>query len=50
MHLAVLITEMDPADQLEQCEGLVHWADVILIATPIRWGAARLLCTRWWSA
>jgi len=24
-------------------EGLVHWADVILIATPIRWGAASSL-------
>ena len=24
-------------------EGLVHWADVVLIATPIRWGAASSL-------
>ena len=24
-------------------EGLVHWADVILVATPIRWGAASSL-------
>lgn len=38
------ITQMDPADQLEQVyEGIVHWADVILIATPIRWGAASSL-------
>ena len=38
------ITQMDPEDQLDQVyEGLVHWADVILIATPIRWGAASSL-------
>ncbi len=35
------ITQMDPEDQLDQVyEAFVHWADVILIATPIRWGAA----------
>jgi nitrite reductase/ring-hydroxylating ferredoxin subunit/multimeric flavodoxin WrbA len=35
------ITERDPADQLtEVYEGLVHWADVVLLATSIRWGAA----------
>ena len=35
------ITQMDPADQMEQVyEGLVYWADVVLVATPIRWGAA----------
>jgi nitrite reductase/ring-hydroxylating ferredoxin subunit/multimeric flavodoxin WrbA len=34
------ITQMDPADQLDQVyEGVVHWADVIVVATPIRWGA-----------
>ena len=34
------ITQMDPTDQLDQVyEALVHWADVYLIATPIRWGA-----------
>ncbi len=34
------ITQLDPADQMEQVyEGIVHWADVILVATPIRWGA-----------
>ena len=33
------ITERDPADQLtEVYEGLVHWCDVVLVATPIRWG------------
>ncbi len=38
------ITQMDPADQLERVyEGLVHWADVVLVATPIRWGAASAL-------
>lgn len=38
------ITLMDPEDQLEQVyEALVHWADVVLVATPIRWGAASAL-------
>lgn len=38
------ITQMDPEDQLDQVyEALVHWADVYLIATPIRWGAASSL-------
>jgi multimeric flavodoxin WrbA len=33
------ITERDPADQLTPVyEGLVHWADVVMVATPIRWG------------
>ena len=37
------ITERDPDDQLTPVyEGLVHWADVVLIATPIRWGNASL--------
>ncbi|MBX3331303.1 MAG: NAD(P)H-dependent oxidoreductase [Nitrospira sp.] len=35
------ITQMDPTDQLDRVyEAIVHWADVILIATPIRWGNA----------
>ena len=35
------ITQMDASDQMDQVyEGIVHWADVILVATPIRWGAA----------
>jgi len=35
------ITQMDPKDEMEQVyEGIVHWADVILVASPIRWGAA----------
>lgn len=34
------ITQMDATDQMDQVyEGVVHWADVILVATPIRWGA-----------
>jgi multimeric flavodoxin WrbA/nitrite reductase/ring-hydroxylating ferredoxin subunit len=38
------ITQMDDKDQMEQVyEALVHWADVVLIATPIRWGAASSL-------
>ena len=38
------ITQMDPDDQLDQVyEAFVHWADVLLIATPIRWGAASAL-------
>ncbi len=38
------ITQMDADDQMERIyEGVVHWADVILIATPIRWGAASSL-------
>jgi multimeric flavodoxin WrbA len=35
---------MDDKDQLDQVyEAIVHWADVILVATPIRWGAASSL-------
>ena len=31
------ITQMDPDDQMERVyEGIVHWGDVILVATPIR--------------
>jgi nitrite reductase/ring-hydroxylating ferredoxin subunit/multimeric flavodoxin WrbA len=38
------ITSMDQTDQLDQVyEMAVHWADVLLIATPIRWGAASSL-------
>lgn len=38
------ITMMDPTDEMDQVyEGLVHWADVILLSTPIRWGAASSL-------
>lgn len=38
------ITQMDENDQLDRIyEDLVHWADVILVATPIRWGSASSL-------
>jgi nitrite reductase/ring-hydroxylating ferredoxin subunit/multimeric flavodoxin WrbA len=38
------ITQMDPTDELDAVyEGLVHWADAILVATPIRWGSASSL-------
>ena len=38
------ITERDPADELTPVyEGLVHWADVVLISTSIRWGTASSL-------
>jgi nitrite reductase/ring-hydroxylating ferredoxin subunit len=38
------ITQMDSKDELtEVYEALVHWADVVLIATPIRWGQASSL-------
>jgi multimeric flavodoxin WrbA len=35
---------MDASDQMDRVyEGVVHWADVILVATPIRWGGASSL-------
>ena len=38
------ITQMDQTDQLDRVyEAIVHWADVILISTPIRWGNASSL-------
>jgi multimeric flavodoxin WrbA len=38
------ITQMDDKDELDRVyEAFVHWADVILVATPIRWGAASSL-------
>ncbi|MGE5744652.1 MAG: Rieske 2Fe-2S domain-containing protein [Gemmatimonadota bacterium] len=38
------ITERDPDDQLTGVyAGLVNWADVVLISTPIRWGNASSL-------
>ena len=41
------ITQMDPADQMDAVyEAIVHWADVILVATPIRWGNASSLYYR----
>ena len=41
------ITQMDPDDQMERVyEALVHWGDVVLVATPIRWGNAGSLYYR----
>jgi multimeric flavodoxin WrbA len=41
------ITQMDDTDELtEVYEALVHWADVVLLATPIRWGHASSLYFR----
>lgn len=38
------ITQMDETDQLVQVyEALIHWADVVIVATPIRWGSASSL-------
>ena len=38
------ITQMDSADEMDQVyEALVHWADAVIVATPIRWGAASSL-------
>ena len=38
------ITLMDSADQMDRVyDAFVHWADVIIVATPIRWGAASSL-------
>ena len=38
------ITQMDPQDQLDRVyEAIVHWADAIIVATPIRWGSASSL-------
>ncbi len=38
------ITQMDPEDQLDRVyEALVHWGDVFIVATPIRWGSASSL-------
>jgi nitrite reductase/ring-hydroxylating ferredoxin subunit/multimeric flavodoxin WrbA len=38
------ITQMDASDQLDAVyEALVHWADAVIVATPIRWGTASSL-------
>src|SRR6266567_257750 len=40
------ITERDPADQLTAVyEGLVHWCDVVVLATPIRWKVGAFIIT-----
>ncbi len=41
------ITQMDPTDQMDGVyEAFTQWADVFLIATPIRWGQASSLYYR----
>lgn len=41
------ITQMDPKDQMDAVyEAIVHWGDVVILATPIRWGAASSLYYR----
>jgi nitrite reductase/ring-hydroxylating ferredoxin subunit/multimeric flavodoxin WrbA len=38
------ITQMDPNDEMERVyETIVHWADVVIVASPIRWGTASSL-------
>lgn len=38
------ITQMDAKDELSAVyEALVHWCDVVILATPIRWGSASAL-------
>ncbi|AIC17088.1 Rieske 2Fe-2S domain-containing protein [Nitrososphaera viennensis] len=38
------ITQMDKTDELDRVyEALVHWGDVIIVSTQIRWGAASSL-------
>jgi len=38
------ITQMDPSDELDRVyEAFVHWADAVIIASRIRWGAASSL-------
>ncbi|MDH4254757.1 MAG: Rieske 2Fe-2S domain-containing protein [Gammaproteobacteria bacterium] len=45
------ITQMHRGDELEVVyEALVHWADVALIATPIRWEPLHRSTSRWPSA
>lgn len=38
------ITKMDPKDEMVQVyENLIHWSDVVIVSTPIRWGGASSL-------
>jgi multimeric flavodoxin WrbA len=38
------ITQMDANDEVDQVyEALVHWADAVIVSSPIRWGAASSL-------
>jgi multimeric flavodoxin WrbA len=41
MHISCSISEMDKDDQMiEIYQKVIIWADVVIIATPIRWGNA----------
>jgi multimeric flavodoxin WrbA/nitrite reductase/ring-hydroxylating ferredoxin subunit len=38
------ITQMDASDEMDRVyDALVHWADAVIVASPIRWGAASSL-------
>ena len=38
------ITQMDANDEMDQVyDALVHWADAVIVSSPIRWGAASSL-------
>ena len=38
------ITQMDDKDEMDRVyEAIVHWADAVIVASPIRWGAASSL-------
>lgn len=38
------ITQMDASDQMDQVyEAFVHWADAVIVASPIRWGTGSSL-------
>jgi multimeric flavodoxin WrbA/nitrite reductase/ring-hydroxylating ferredoxin subunit len=38
------ITQMDESDEMERVyEAFVHWADAVIVASPIRWGTASSL-------
>jgi multimeric flavodoxin WrbA/nitrite reductase/ring-hydroxylating ferredoxin subunit len=38
------ITQMDATDEMDRVyEALVHWADAVIVASPIRWGTASSL-------
>lgn len=41
------ITQMDEKDEMDQVyEAMVHWADAVIVASPIRWGTASSLYFR----
>jgi nitrite reductase/ring-hydroxylating ferredoxin subunit/multimeric flavodoxin WrbA len=41
------ITQMDPSDQMDRVyDAFVHWADAVIVASPIRWGVGSSLYFR----